>query len=298
MISCKKAELKFLQFLFVKTIYNACAILVVLIAKEKNLGTERLYHGFHRIIKINEFLNMEQTIDQAKRQDLLSDICIPKPDNYTEDFTTPPTELETSIQQTVKQLFIDSYTAYNNAITENKQNTELQKLARLHLSEHKAEDIAMIIDSEPSVNADTLNKIVADKVAEQLAKELKKLKFDQNKSNKNSQDKSQADTNDKKTDAKKNKKNSSNQQRVSNKSIIPPMIHHRQKTTTGGHPAPRQQRKQKILKTSETTLHQNESERNRTTHQRRKRQTTTKTTTTNRTNRPIYLLSIWFLLTS
>jgi hypothetical protein len=218
MITCKKQEAKHLHFLFVQTIYNACAILVTLIAKEKNQATDRLYHGFRRIIRTNEFLNIEQHIDQAKRPSLFSEVCIPIPDNHVDDFTAPLTELEQYIQTLITTLFIDSYKAYNNCIAENKQHAELQKLAKLHLSERKAEDIAMVVDNEPSVNPDLLNKLINDKVAELLAKEIKKINIDKNKNTKSTQNSnSQANTSDnKRNNNNNNNNNKANKNRQNN----------------------------------------------------------------------------------
>jgi hypothetical protein len=163
---------------------------------------------------------MEQPIDQAKRQGLFSEICISTPDNYVDDFTTPLTELETFLQNLITTLFVDSFKAYNTCITDNKQHIELQKLAKLHLSERKAEDVAMIIDNEPSVNAETLNKIINDKVAELLAKELKKLKQPKNDhtDNKKSTTNSNSKTNssDKKNNNSNNNKNNLNTNRTNN----------------------------------------------------------------------------------
>jgi hypothetical protein len=175
MIACKKREILHLKYLLLKTIYNACAILTFLMFKEKKAEVDKIYLYFVRIIKINEFSYAEQSIDPDKRQDLLNDICIPKPDDHADDFHTPLSEIEKNIQTVIHNLFIKPQQTYVNAISANKHDMELQRLARTHLAEQKAVNVTMIIDAEQSVTPATLNKIIDDKVNSQLNKKLKKL---------------------------------------------------------------------------------------------------------------------------
>ncbi len=178
MIACKKKEIAFLKHLLLKTIYNASAILTFLMYKEKKEEMDKIYLHFVRIIKITEFSYAEQSIDQDKRLDLLTDICINKPDNHADDFLTPLSILERNIQTVIHDLFVKPQQTYVNSIAKNKHDMELQKLARIHLAEQKATNVAMIIDAEQSVNPATLNKIIEEKVSSQLSKKLKKLMID------------------------------------------------------------------------------------------------------------------------
>ena len=181
MIESKKKEIAYLTLLLLKTNYKACAILTLLMYKEHKIEVNNLYLQFARIIRINEFTHAEQAIAQDKRPELLNEICIQKPDDYADDYITPPTAMELTVQQKIRELLIQPQKNYVNAITELKHDLELQKLARLHLSEQKAEDVTMIIDAEQSVDHATLNKIIDDKVSSQVTKVLKKMKPEKKK---------------------------------------------------------------------------------------------------------------------
>lgn len=146
--------------------------------KEKKEEMDKIYLHFVCIIKITEFSYAEQSIDQDKQLDLLTDICINKPDNHADDFLTPLSILERNIQTVIHDLFVKPQQTYVNSIAKNKHDMELQKLARIHLAEQKATNVAMIIDAEQSVNPATLNKIIEEKVSSQLSKKLKKLMID------------------------------------------------------------------------------------------------------------------------
>jgi hypothetical protein len=163
-------DLKLVRELILRKTIEATAFLAkaFLLSKKLDISGFNCYYFFTYALNNTEFT--QKLTSLGKRITDLSDgICIPTPTTVGEGEPPEYTALHREFQKIIKKLFIQSRLVFAEAISQQKLDSQLSVVTRLHESEKATVDAVELLDLEESVDAPTLNKLIVQRVNEQTS---------------------------------------------------------------------------------------------------------------------------------